>query len=212
MSADPDRVLLDASVAFGDGSYRGQRGGGPRAAARPALWHQRSFVDPGGAAGLAGEPVLPAPWPMPVAAIIAAAGSRRTEPSALDRRRLRVGIGTVCVLGTAVEPRHSLRLAHLVMPGMTRLCDRLQPGGTSTALIVAGWRHLAHGCRAKASRPLNQATLAPDNVVAAIAAARPALLVNCQGQRDRRREGLQSQVFQAGSTPQNSPASTPRIG
>lgn len=137
MSADPDRTLLAASLAFAGAAVVGSA-----VAIRDELPGQPCGISvplsvPAGLLAGWGAGVA-APWPMPVAAIIAAAGSRRTEPSALTGA-VCVGIGTVCVLGTAVEP--VTRRLRTWSPA-TRLAIVFNLAA-STALIVAGWRHLA---------------------------------------------------------------------
>ena len=137
MSADPDRVLLAASVAFAGAAIAGSA-----VAIRRQLPGQPSGISvplsvpavllAGWGAGVA------APWPMPLAAVIAAARSRRTEPSALTGA-VCAGIGMGCVLGTAVEP--VTRRPRTWSPA-TRLAIACNLAA-SAALIVAGCRHLA---------------------------------------------------------------------
>jgi hypothetical protein len=137
MSADPDRVLLAASVAFAGAAIAGSA-----AAVRGQLPGQPCGISvplsiPAGLLAGWGAGVA-APWPMPLAAIIAAARSRRTEPSALTGA-VCAGMGMGCVLGTAVEP--VTRRPRTWSPA-TRLAIVFNLAA-STALIVAGWRHLA---------------------------------------------------------------------
>lgn len=146
MSADPDRALLAASLAFAGAAVAGSA-----VAIRDELPGQpcgisiplsvRAGLLAGWGAGVA------APWPMPVAAVIAAARSRRTGPSALTGA-VCAGIGIGCVLGTAIEPvtfrprswSHATKLA--IVFNMA----------ASAALIAAGWRHLA-AARTRPPRP-----------------------------------------------------------
>jgi hypothetical protein len=137
MSADPDRVLLDASVAFAGAAIAGSA-----VAVREQLPGQPCGISvplsiPAGLLAGWGAGVA-APWPMPLAAIITAARSRRTEPSALTGA-VCAGVGMGCVLGTAVEP--VTRRPRTWSPA-TRLAIVFNLAA-STALIVAGWRHLA---------------------------------------------------------------------
>jgi hypothetical protein len=133
MSADPDRVLLAASVAFAGAAIagsavavRGQLPGQPCGISVPLSIPAGLLA--GWGAGVA------APWPMP----LAAARSRRTEPSALTGA-VCVGMGMGCVLGTAVEPVTRRPRTWSPATGLAIVFNL----AASTALIVAGWRHLA---------------------------------------------------------------------
>jgi hypothetical protein len=75
---------------------------------------------------------------MPVVAVIAAARSQRSEPSAPAGAVCAV-IGIGCVLGTAVEP--VTRRPRTWSP-TTRLAIAFNMAASVT-LIVAGWRHVA---------------------------------------------------------------------
>jgi hypothetical protein len=133
MSADPDRVLLAASVAFAGAAIagsavavRGQLPGQPCSISVPLSIPAGLLA--GWGAGVA------APWPMP----LAAARSRRTEPSALTGA-VCAGMGMGCVLGTAVEPVTRRPRTWSPATGLAIVFNL----AASTALIVAGWRHLA---------------------------------------------------------------------
>jgi hypothetical protein len=79
-----------------------------------------------------------APWPMPVAAVIAAARSQHTKPSALTGG-ICAGIGMGCVLGTAVEP---VTWRPRTWSPATRLAIVFNLAA-SAAVIMASGRHLA---------------------------------------------------------------------
>jgi hypothetical protein len=127
MSADPDRVLLAASVAFAGAAIagsavavRGQLPGQPCGISVPLSIPAGLLA--GWGAGVA------APWPMP----LAAARSRRTEPSALTGA-VCAGMGMGCVLGTA---------ARLVWAPVRRAKVRAQAdaGPGSPNALPATWR------------------------------------------------------------------------
>jgi hypothetical protein len=137
MSADPDRALLAASLAFAAAAVAGSA-----VAIRDELPGQPCGISvplsvPAGLLAGWGAGVA-APWPMPLAAVIAAARSQRTGPSALTGA-VCAGIGMGCVLGTAIEPVTCR--PHSWSPA-TRLAIIFDMS-SSAALIVAGWRHLA---------------------------------------------------------------------
>jgi hypothetical protein len=137
MSADPDRALLAASLAFAGAAVVGSA-----VAIREELPGQPCGIGvplPVPAGLLAGWGAgVAAPWPMPVAAVITAARSQRTGPSAV-KGAVCAGIGMGCVLGTAIEP--VTRRPRSWSPA-TRLAIVFNMAA-SAALIVAGWHHLA---------------------------------------------------------------------
>jgi hypothetical protein len=149
MSANPDRALLAASLAFASATVVGSA-----VAIREQLPGQPCGITvplsvPAGLLAGRGAGVA-APWPMPLAAVIRAARSRRAEPSTLTGA-VCAGIGIGCVLGTAVEP-------------VTRLPRRWSPAArlaivfnvaASAALIVAGARHSAAARRLPDAEPGN---------------------------------------------------------
>jgi hypothetical protein len=137
MSADPDRALLATSIAFAGAAVVGSA-----VAIREQLPGQPCGISvplsvPAGLLAGWGAGVA-APWPMPVAAVIAAARSHRTEPNALAGSII-AGIGMGCILGTAVEP--VTRRPRAWSPA-ARLAIVVNVAA-SAALIVAGGRHLA---------------------------------------------------------------------
>jgi len=137
MSADPDRALLATSLAFAGAAVAGTV-----VAIREQLPGQPCGINvplsiPAGLLAGWGAGVA-APWPMPVAAVIAAARSQRTEPSALTGG-ICAGIGLGCVLGTAVEP---VTRRPRTWSSATRLAIGFNLAA-SAALIVAGGRHMA---------------------------------------------------------------------
>jgi hypothetical protein len=136
MSADPDRALLAAALTFAGAAVTGSA-----VAIREDL--------PGRSCGV-GVPLsvptgllagwgagVAAPWPMPVAAVITAARSQRTQPRALTGA-VCAGIGIGCVLGTAIEP---VTRRPRSWSSATRLAIVFNMAA-SAALIVAGRRHL----------------------------------------------------------------------
>ena len=148
MSADPDRALLTAALAFA-----GATAAGSAVAIRADVPGQPCGISvplsvPTGLLAGWGAGVA-APWPMPVAAVIAAARSRRTRPRALTGA-VSAGIGIGCVLGTAIEP--VTRRPRLWSPA-TRLAIVFNMAA-SAALTAAGWHHLA-----AARRPYDRRTM-----------------------------------------------------
>ena len=146
MSADPDRVLLAASLAFAGAAVVGSA-----VAIREQLPGQPCGISvplsvPAGLLAGWGAGVA-APWPMPAAAVFAAARSQRTQPST-PVGRVCAGIGMGCILGTAIEP--VTRRPRCWSPA-TRLAIALNIA-TSAALIAAGWRHLVAAHRLSARR------------------------------------------------------------
>jgi hypothetical protein len=137
MSTGPDRALLAASVAFaaaaGLGSavaIRDQLPGEPLGITVP-LSVPAGLIAGWGAA-------IAAPWPMPAAALIAAARAQRDGASAVTGA-LCAGIGLGCIAGTLVEP--VTRRPGAWSP-LTRLAITANVAA-SAALVVAGWRHFA---------------------------------------------------------------------
>jgi hypothetical protein len=157
MSADPDRALLATSLAFAGAAVLGSAvairedlPGQPCGISIPLSVPAGLLV--GWGAGVA------APWPMPAAAVIAAARSQRTQPHALTGA-VCAGIGIGCVLGTAIEP--VTRRPRSSSPA-TRLAIASNIAA-SAALTVTGLRHRA---AAKALRLRNQANQQrPDRVI-----------------------------------------------
>jgi len=136
MSADPDRALLAAALAFAGAAVAGSA-----VAIREDLPGQPCGISvplsvPTGLLAGWGAGVA-APWPMPVTAVITAARSQRTQPCALTGA-VCAGIGIGCVLGTAIEP--VTRRPRSWSPA-TRLAIMFNMAA-SAALTVAGWRHL----------------------------------------------------------------------
>jgi hypothetical protein len=136
MSADPDRALLAASLTFAGAAVVGSA-----VAIRDELPGQPCGISvplsvPAGLLAGWGAGVA-APWPMPLAAVIAAVKSQRTGPSALAGA-VCAGIGMGCVLGTAIEP---VTCRPRSWSPATRLAIVFNMAA-SAALIVAGWRHL----------------------------------------------------------------------
>jgi drug/metabolite transporter (DMT)-like permease len=102
MSTDPDAALLGASLAFAGAAVLGsvvairdQLPGEPLGVSVPLS------VTAGVLAGWGAA--VAAPWPMPVAAVTAAAMARRREPSAPPGAVCAL-IGLGCIAGTFIEP------------------------------------------------------------------------------------------------------------
>src|SRR5215472_348785 len=137
MSADPDRVLLGASLAFAGAAVAGSV-----VAVRERLPGEPCGISvplsvPAGLLAGWGAGVA-APWPMPVAAVIMAARAQRTASSALPGA-LCAGIGVGCIAGTIIEPVSW-------QPRSWTAWTRVAIAGNlaaSAALTVAGWRHIA---------------------------------------------------------------------
>src|SRR5262245_53638258 len=81
-------------------SRAGQHGGGPRSASRRAAGGGHPAA--GLLAGWVGAAVA-APWPMPVAAVTAAAMARHREPGTRPGV-VCAAIGLGCIVGTFIEP------------------------------------------------------------------------------------------------------------
>ena len=102
MTADPDRALLGASLAFAGAAVLGSV-----VAIHDQLPGQPFGVDiplsvPSGLAAGWGAGVA-APWPMPTAAVITAAIARHRAPSARPGAAC-TAIGLGCIIGTLIEP------------------------------------------------------------------------------------------------------------
>ncbi len=157
MSAVPDPALLATSLAFAGAAVLGSV-----VAIREDLPGQPCGISaplsvPAGLLAGWGAGVA-APWPMPAAAVIAAAWSQRTQPRALTGA-VCAGIGIGCVLGTAIEP--VTRRPRSWSPA-TRLGIAVNIA-MSAALTVIGSRHRA---AAKALRLRNQANQQrPDRII-----------------------------------------------
>ena len=131
VSAGQDPGLLAAAVAFAAAA-----GLGSAVAIRDNL--------PGEPLGITVPLSVPAgwgaavaaPWPMPVAALVAAAHAQRPGTSAATGL-VCVGIGVGCVAGTLVEP--VTRRPGAWSP-LTRLAITANLAA-SAALVVTGWRH-----------------------------------------------------------------------
>ena len=137
VGSGPDRALLAASVAFAAAA-----GLGSAVAIRDELPGEPVGITvplsvPAGLAVGWGAAVA-APWPMPVAALIASARAQRAGASAATGA-LCAGIGLGCIAGTLVEP--VTRRPRTWSP-LTRLAITANIAA-SAALIVTGWRHFA---------------------------------------------------------------------
>lgn len=150
MRMDPDRTLLFASIAFA-----GAAAVGSTVAIRDQLPGQPLGITiplPVPAGLLAGWGAgVAAPWPMPAAAVIAAASAQRTCPSALAGS-VCAGIGMGCILGTVVEP---VTWRPRSWSPMTRAAIAVNVAA-SALLTIAGWRHFA-AARRRSRRPLRRA-------------------------------------------------------
>lgn len=149
MGKDGDRALLAASVAFAGAAVLGSA-----VAVREQLPGRPLRVSiplPVGAGLLAGWGAgVAAPWPMPVAAVVAAVTAQRAGASARTGA-VCTGIGLGCILGTAAEP---VTWRPRSWSPMTRLAI-VANLTASVALAAAGWRHFKAG---QASRPAPPAT------------------------------------------------------
>jgi hypothetical protein len=133
MGANPDRVLLSASLAFAGAAVLGSTvaiHGQPLGVSIPLS--VRAGLLAGWGAGVA------APWPMPAAALAAAAMARRREPS-VRPGAVCTAIGLGCIIGTLIEP--VTRRPRSWSPA-TRLAIGVNIAA-SAALIGAGLRHSA---------------------------------------------------------------------
>ena len=146
MRADPDRVLLGASLAFaGAGvlgsvvAIRDQLPGEPLGVSIPLSVPAGLLA--GWGAGVA------APWPMPVAAVTAAAAARHREPGAGPGVVCAV-IGLGCIAGTVIEP---VTRRPRSWPGATGLAIGVNLAA-SAALIGAGAWHAAGARRRRGGR------------------------------------------------------------
>jgi drug/metabolite transporter (DMT)-like permease len=137
MRADPDRALLGASLAFAGAAalgsvvaIRDQLPGEPLGVSIPLS------VPAGLLAGWGAA--VAAPWPMPVAAVTAAATARHREPS-VRPGAVCAAIGLGCIAGTLIEPVTR-------RPRSWSPAARLAIGvnlAASAALIAAGAWHAA---------------------------------------------------------------------
>jgi hypothetical protein len=137
MGANPDRALLSASLAFAGAAVLGstvaihdQLPGQPLGVSIPLSVPAGLLA--GWGAGVA------APWPMPAAALAAAAMARRREPS-VRPGAVCTAIGLGCIIGTLIEP--VTRRPRSWSPA-TRLAIGVNIAA-SAALIGAGLRHSA---------------------------------------------------------------------
>lgn len=137
MTADPDRALLGASLAFAAATVLGsvvairdQLPGQPFGVGIPLS------VSAGLAAGWGAG--VAAPWPMPAAAVITATTARHQAPSTRPGATCAV-IGLGCIIGTLIEP--VTRRPRSWSPA-TRLAISVNLA-TSAALIATGAWHAA---------------------------------------------------------------------
>jgi len=139
MRVDP--VLLAASAAFAGAcafgsvvAVREDVPGEPFGIAIPLTVHSGIVV--GWGAGVA------APWPMPVAALIAGTTAGRAERSAAPGY-VSAGLGIACVAGTFIEPV-TYRRRSWTPAIRAAIAVNL---AASAALAAAGWRHATLGQR-----------------------------------------------------------------
>ena len=102
MRADPDGALLGASLVFAGAAVLGSVVAVRDQLPGEPLGVGISLSVPAGLLAGWGAAVA-APWPMPVAAVTAAAMARHREPSACPGAAC-AAIGLGCIAGTAVEP------------------------------------------------------------------------------------------------------------
>ena len=136
-SQGPDRALLAAAVAFAAAAGLGSAVAIHDELPGEPLGITVPLSVPAGLAVGWGAAVA-APWPMPAAALIAAARAQRTGASA-PTGALCAGIGLGCIAGTLVEP--ATRRPGAWSP-LARLAITANVAA-SAALIVTGCRHLA---------------------------------------------------------------------
>ena len=146
MGADPHGVLLGASLAFAGASVLGsvvairdQLPGEPLGVSIPLS------VPAGLLAGWGA--VVAAPWPMPVAAVMAAAAARRREPGA-GPGAVCAAIGLGCIVGTVIEP---VTRRPRSWSGATGLAIGVNLAASAT-LIGAGAWHVATARRQRGGR------------------------------------------------------------
>lgn len=137
MRADPDRVLLGASLAFAGAAVLGSA-----VAIRDQLPGQPLGVSiplsvPAGLAAGWGAGIA-APWPMPAVAVLTAATAPRWKPSTRPGT-VCAGIGLGCIIGTLIEP--VTRRPRSWSP-ITRIAIGFNLAA-SAALIGTGLRHSA---------------------------------------------------------------------
>jgi hypothetical protein len=135
MRSCPDGALLVASLAFA-----GAAGLGSAVAVRDQIPGRPLGIGvplsvPAGLLAGWGAGVA-APWPMPVAAIIAAAHAQRT-PSSASAGAVCAGIGMGCIVGTVVEPVSWQPRSWTPWTRLAIVCNI----AAATALTTAGWRH-----------------------------------------------------------------------
>jgi len=144
MRADPEEALLGASLAFAGATVLGsvvairdQLPGEPLGVSIP-LSVAAGLLAGWGAA-------VAAPWPMPVAAVTAAAMAKRRRPS-VRPGAVCAAIGLGCIVGTCIEPVTR-------RPRSWSVATRLAIGANlsaSAALVAAGaW----HGATARRPHP-----------------------------------------------------------
>jgi len=144
MRADPEGALLGASLAFAGATVLGsvvairdQLPGEPLGVSIP-LSVAAGLLAGWGAA-------VAAPWPMPVAAVTAAAMAKRRRPS-VRPGAVCAAIGLGCIVGTCIEPVTR-------RPRSWSVATRLAIGANlsaSAALVAAGaW----HGATARRPHP-----------------------------------------------------------
>jgi hypothetical protein len=102
MRADPDGALLGASLAFAGAAVLGSVVAVRDQLPGEPLGVGISLSVPAGLLAGWGAAVA-APWPMPAAAVVAAAMARRREPSA-EPGAVCAAIGLGCIVGTLIEP------------------------------------------------------------------------------------------------------------
>ena len=136
MRSGPGGALLAASLAFA-----GAAGLGSAVAVRDQLPGQPFGIGvplsvPAGLLAGWGAGVA-APWPMPVAAILAAARAQRTAASA-PAGAICAAIGMGCIVGTLIEPVSWQPRSWTPWTKLAIVCNV----AASAALTAAGWRHL----------------------------------------------------------------------
>lgn len=141
MRADRDGALLGASLVFAGAAVLGsvvavrdQLPGEPLGVSVPLS------VPAGLLAGWGAA--VAAPWPMPVAAVLAAVAARRQEPGTRPGLAC-AALGLGCIAGTVVEPV-TRRPRSLSPAARLAICVNL---AASAALAGAGAWHAARACR-----------------------------------------------------------------
>jgi hypothetical protein len=133
----PDAALLGASLAFAGATVLGSAVAiRDQLPGQPLGMSVQLSVPAGLMAGWGAG--VAAPWPMPAAAVIAAATARRraagSRPGAVC-----TAIGLCCIIGTLAEPVTRRPRSWSPMTGIAIGCNV----AASTALIAAGLRHSA---------------------------------------------------------------------